>query len=204
MKIICCGCKQEKDKDLCTVDGDMLVCPDCLSKNDPYTAQKRWAEASLRAYNCQVCRDAGCSHCIAPRRRPTPDPIKGAACEQQPISKHADGNPKSAQGAKKFSLRLIPLPAQVEINRALEDGLKKYGAANWRETGVAASVYMDAALRHIMQWFDGKQERAEDSNVHNLGHAMACLAIVIDAQVAGKLIDDRPTPCQDTDTILKR
>lgn len=126
------------------------------------------------------------------------------SAEGPPASIHADGNPKSVQGAKKYSLRLLPLPAEVEVNRALEDGLQKYGAANWRETGVAASVYVDACLRHLQQWFDGSQERANDSNVHNLGHAMACLAIIIDAQWNTKLIDDRPTPCRDTDELLKR
>lgn len=117
---------------------------------------------------------------------------------------YPDGNPKSVQGAKKFSLRYIPLPAQVEMCRALEDGDKKYGPANWRETGVAASVYVDAALRHIMQFYDGGQDNADDSGVHNLGHAMACLAIIVDAQYNGTLIDDRPAPCKDTDALLLR
>ena len=121
-----------------------------------------------------------------------------------PTIGYPDGNPKSAQGAKKFSLRHIPLPARVALCQALEDGMKKYGAANWRETGVAASVYIDAAQRHQEQWWDGGQELAIDSLVHNLGHAMACLAIIIDAQYNGKLIDDRPTPCKDTDALLKR
>ena len=118
--------------------------------------------------------------------------------------KYADNNPKSIHGAKKYCLRLLPLPANIEVNRALENGVTKYGAANWRQAGVAASVYVDAALRHLFQWFDGRQERAEDSGVHNLGHAMACLAIVIDAQANGMLIDDRPFPCKDTDALLRR
>lgn len=113
-------------------------------------------------------------------------------------------NPKAAQGAKKYSLRHLPLSAAVEVNRALEDGVAKYGAANWRITGVDASVYIDAAKRHIDQWWDGGQEQASDSGVHNLGHAMACLVIIIDAQVNGKLLDDRPTPSVCTDTILLR
>lgn len=117
---------------------------------------------------------------------------------------YPDGNPKSVQGAKKFSLRYIPLPAQVEMCRALEDGDKKYGPANWRKTGVAASVYIDAALRHIMQFYDGGQDNADDSGVHNLGHAMACLAIIVDAQYNGSLIDDRPISCKDTDALLLR
>lgn len=113
-------------------------------------------------------------------------------------------NPKTAQGQRKYSLRHIPLPAKIELCRALEDGVMKYGAANWRISGVPASVYVDACQRHLDQWYDGSQETASDSNVHNLGHAMACLAILIDAQANGKLIDDRPTPCVDTDALLAR
>lgn len=122
----------------------------------------------------------------------------------QKVAEYPDGNPKSAQGAKKYSLRYLPLPANIEVNRAFQNGAEKYGAANWREKGVAASVYIDAALRHLYQWFDGSQERAEDSGVHNLGHAMACLAIIIDAQANGTLQDDRPFACKDTDALLKR
>lgn len=131
-------------------------------------------------------------------------PDAAEAAEATPPTEYPDGNPKSLQGAKKYSLRYLPLPAAVEVNRALEDGAKKYGAANWRKTGVAASVYVDAALRHLAQWYDGGQKNAVDSGVHNLGHAMACLAILIDAESCGKLIDDRPEPCPDTDGVLLR
>lgn len=121
-----------------------------------------------------------------------------------PTPGYADGNPKSLQGAKKFSLRYLPLSANIAVNQAFEDGAKKYGAANWREKGVATTVYVDAALRHIMQYFDGGQKLAADSGVHNLGHAMACLAIIIDAEQEGQLIDDRPFAAKDTDALLKR
>lgn len=121
-----------------------------------------------------------------------------------PTPGYADGNPKSLQGAKKFSLRYLPLSANIAVNQAFEDGAAKYGAANWRERGVATTVYVDAALRHIMQYFDGGQKLAADSGVHNLGHAMACLAIIIDAEQEGQLIDDRPFSAKDTDALLKR
>lgn len=121
-----------------------------------------------------------------------------------PTPGYADGNPKSLQGAKKFSLRYLPLSANIAMNQAFEDGAQKYGAANWREKGVATTVYVDAALRHIMQYFDGGQRLAADSGVHNLGHAMACLAIIIDAEQEGQLIDDRPFAAKDTDVLLKR
>lgn len=156
--------------------------------------------------------DAQCNHCgyinlramaeiryadSPGRNPPTHDPIMDTASTPAV-------NPKTAQGNKKFALRLLPLPAEVEVNRALEDGLKKYGAANWRESGVPATVYVDAARRHLAQWFDGGQERASDSGVHNLGHAMACLAILLDAQWNNTMHDDRPAPCRDTDALLLR
>ena len=121
-----------------------------------------------------------------------------------PASGYPDGNPKSLQGAKKYSLRYLPLSANIAANQALEDGAKKYGPANWREKGVAISVYVDAALRHIHQFYDGKQDNASDSGAPNLGHAMACLAIIIDAMAEGSAIDDRPFPAKDTDALLKR
>lgn len=120
------------------------------------------------------------------------------------MSPYPDGNPKSLQGAKKHSLRFLPLPAAVAVNQAFADGAVKYGPANWREKGVATTVYIDAALRHISQYFDGGQRTAEDSGIHNLGHAMACLAIIIDAEHNGTLKDDRPFPCKDTDALLRK
>lgn len=128
----------------------------------------------------------------------------GDVAQPVPTPGYADGNPKSLQGAKKFSLRYLPLSASIAVNQAFEDGAQKYGAANWREKGVATTVYVDAALRHIMQYFDGGQRLAADSGVHNLGHAMACLAIIIDAEQEGQLIDDRPFSAKDTDALLKR
>lgn len=129
---------------------------------------------------------------------------KGEDRTTEPATTYPDGNPKSVQGAKKHSLRLIPLPALVAINEAMQDGLTKYGPANWRETGVACTVYIDAALRHIFEYFDGGVDLASDSKAKHLGHAMACLAIIVDAAHNGTLIDDRPKPCKDVEALLKR
>lgn len=145
-------------------------------------------------------RREDCVACLAKPGQP-----HSLDCPEKPLpAPFADANPKSTQGAKKHSLRYLPLPAAVEVNRAFADGALKYGAANWRTTGVAASVYVDACLRHLFQWYDGGQERASDSGVHNLGHAMACLAILMDAQHVGKLVDDRPSPISDSDSLLLR
>jgi len=102
-----------------------------------------------------------------------------------------DTNPKTAVGAKKVPLHLIPPAAKHVLAEAMADGAKKYGPFNWRETGVTASTYVSAAQRHIDAWWDG-EDLSPDALVHHLGHAMACMAILIDVISLGKLNDDRP------------
>jgi hypothetical protein len=102
-----------------------------------------------------------------------------------------DTNPKSVFGAAKPGISAIPPVALLHCGRGMEDGERKYGLTNWRENSVAASVYYNAAFRHLASWWDGEQ-KAQDSGVHHLGHVMACCAILLDAEVQGVLIDDRP------------
>lgn len=70
------------------------------------------------------------------------------------------------------------------------NGLLKYGRSNFRVVGVKASIYVDAAMRHLTAWFEGEECDPEDGVPH-LSAALACLAIIIDADSAGKLNDDR-------------
>jgi len=100
-------------------------------------------------------------------------------------------NPKDLLGVKKLDLTVLPDVAIAHASHAMMNGAQKYGPYNWREKKVRADIYIAAARRHISQWFDG-EECAEDSCVHHLGHAMACLAILLDAQEYGCLIDNRP------------
>lgn len=106
---------------------------------------------------------------------------------------YPDDNPKTVLGLAKPSISVIPPVAILHLGKAMADGKRKYGLMNWREKTVTSSVYYDAAMRHLMAWWDG-EENAADSGVHHLGHAMACLAIALDAQSMGKLNDDRPIP----------
>ena len=99
-------------------------------------------------------------------------------------------NPKDLLGDKKVSLGQISPAALVHESMAMMDGSWKYGYRNWREKKVQARIYIDAALRHIEAWAEG-EELAEDSGVHHLGHARACLGILLDAQENGNLIDNR-------------
>ena len=102
-----------------------------------------------------------------------------------------DTNPKDLVGQTKVQLWLTPPVAKAILADALTDGANKYGPYNWREKGVRATVYLSAAQRHIDAFLDG-EDVATDSNVHHLGHAMACFAILLDAISLGNVVDDRP------------
>lgn len=106
---------------------------------------------------------------------------------------YPDDNPKSVVGLTKPSLHQIPPVALVLLGQAMKDGEAKYGLMNWRGTQVAASVYYDAIMRHMLAWWDGEAE-AQDSGVAHLAHVMACCAILLDATALGRLNDDRPKP----------
>jgi hypothetical protein len=102
-------------------------------------------------------------------------------------------NPKQIFGDKKVPLGLVPPSAILYAGLALSDGARKYGAYNWREKSVEAMTYIHACQRHLMAWQDG-EELASDSGFPHLGHAIACLAILIDTITIGNLIDNRPKP----------
>src|SRR5581483_9154980 len=117
-------------------------------------------------------------------------------------SKAAAANPKDLRGSRKVSLTKFPAIATLHASHAMMNGAVKYGPYNWRETAVTASIYVDACMRHLHAWFEG-EECADDSDVHHLGHAIACLGILLDAQETGNLIDDRPIDRQSI-TVFSR
>lgn len=100
-------------------------------------------------------------------------------------------NPKDRIGLTKPNMFLVSPASTIYEALAMQNGAVKYGPYNWRENKVIASVYISALLRHVADWTDG-QDLAEDSGVPHLGHAKACLGIIIDALETGNLIDDRP------------
>lgn len=104
---------------------------------------------------------------------------------------YPDDNPKTAFGIKKPPLAPIPPSALLYLGQAMQDGRIKYNLMNWREKKVSATVFYDAALRHLFSWYDGEDCDAY-SGVHHLAHYMACGAILLDAMETGMLNDDRP------------
>jgi len=103
-----------------------------------------------------------------------------------------------AYKAAKPQIGLIPPTAIRQEARAMEDGKKKYGVASWREQDVVAALQLtNACRRHILDWLEG-EECAPDTGVHHLAHARADLGILLDAQEAGTLDDDRVGPVYHT------
>ena len=101
-------------------------------------------------------------------------------------------NPKDLLGIKKVQLNLVPASSKIYQALAMEDGAEKYGTYNWRSNKVQASIYIAACLRHLEAWYDSREELAEDSQKPHLGHALACIGIIVDALETGNLVDDRP------------
>jgi hypothetical protein len=97
-------------------------------------------------------------------------------------------------------MHLIPPVANVMESLVFGLGAAKYGPYNWRENSVAASVYISALYRHVAQWWDG-EETDPESLMSHLAHARACIAIILDAQNNGKLVDDRPPAANTASTI---
>ena len=108
-----------------------------------------------------------------------------------PTSQALGSNPKDILGVKKIDTTKIPAVALAWEALAMMDGAGKYDPYNWRVNKVIATIYVAACKRHLDSWIEG-QEEAEDSGCHHLGHARACLGILLDAQTTGNLIDDRP------------
>lgn len=111
-------------------------------------------------------------------------------------------NPKDVIGSTKPPLSCIPTGPLYEVGAVMLDGSAKYGRHNWRVIGVRSSVYYDAALRHLMKWWEG-EELDTDSGCHHLAHAVACCLIVRDAANLGQLTDDRPVPGGDPTAGVK-
>lgn len=100
-------------------------------------------------------------------------------------------NPKRAFGVRKPSAQFIPPVALIEESVVMALGAAKYGAFNWQQDPVDATTYYSAAIRHLLQWFSG-EDRDQESGASHLAHVRACMAILLDAQASGKLVDDRP------------
>lgn len=127
-------------------------------------------------YQCQWCG----GYVRAKRPEPVPAP------EKKP------SNPKDAIGVTKVPLMSV-LSWQVlgEVALGMLEGALKYGRHNYRGVGVRASVYGDAALRHLLAWWEG-QDIDEKSGLNHITKAISCLMVLRDSMLQENWTDDRP------------
>lgn len=110
---------------------------------------------------------------------------------QKPTHPPDKTNPKDKLGAAKPPLELVPASANIYESMVMRLGAAKYGPYNWRTKKVKRTVYLAAALRHILSALDGEDADPESGMPHE-AHARACMGIILDAMATGNMIDDRP------------
>lgn len=117
------------------------------------------------------------------------------------MSDPKETNPKLAIGVAKVPISCVPTQVIQEIGIGMMEGGLKYGRHNYRVAGCRSSVYYDAAMRHLMAWWEG-QDLDPDSGLSHVSKAMASLAVLRDCQIGNTAIDDRP-PVLDKDYTEK-
>lgn len=114
-----------------------------------------------------------------------------------------DTNPKDALGTAKWR-NFVTVPFQVlwELGIAMLEGSLKYGRHNYRASGVRASVYVDAALGHIHQYWEGEDDDPDSAaHLSHITKAIASLTVLRDAQMNDFLVDDRPPAILNLDGV---
>jgi len=113
------------------------------------------------------------------------------------MSETKESNPKDeAAAGTRLDLSLYPHTAVAYGALAMTEGHLKYGAYNYRISGVRSSVYIAALRRHLAKWEAG-EDADPKTKVPHMASVNACSAIIIDAGECGKLIDDRPPKVPD-------
>lgn len=102
-------------------------------------------------------------------------------------------NPKDLVGVHKVCFSAVPANVLAEVAVGMYEGALKYGRHNYRETPVQASVYYDAALRHLTSWWEGENLDPDSGiGLNHVSKAITTLVVLRDAMLQNKLKDDRP------------
>lgn len=112
-----------------------------------------------------------------------------AECSGNPEAKAS--NPKDIIGSTKPTFGTVPQTFHALLGAAWLEGALKYGRHNYRVVGVRASIYYDAAMRHMNKYWEGEWTDP-DSGLPHVVKAASCMGVILDAFVCGKLEDDRP------------
>lgn len=100
-------------------------------------------------------------------------------------------NPKDSVGIKKVYYSVVPWGVIAEVGLAMLEGARKYGRHNYRSIGVRGSVYYDATLRHLTDWWEGT-DIDPDSGLSHITKAIASLTVLRDSMIRENWEDDRP------------
>jgi hypothetical protein len=105
-------------------------------------------------------------------------------------------NPKDRFGIRKVPLMsVLPIRVLAGIALGMKEGAAKYGAYNYRAVGVLTSVYVDAASRHLAQFWEGEDFDTESkAGLHHIDKAICSLVALRDGILQGNCVDDRPPP----------
>lgn len=109
-------------------------------------------------------------------------------------------NPKDIVGSGKLPLELVPDTIEAEVALSFLEGALKYGRFNWRIAGVRSSIYYAAMKRHMKKWWNG-EDADRDTRIKHLASVIACAGILLDAELCGRLTDDRPPRAPISDLI---
>lgn len=104
-------------------------------------------------------------------------------------------NPKDVVGSSKVAMSYVPGPVLMELAAGMMEGGLKYGRHNFRAVGVRASIYYDAAHRHLMAWWEG-EDIDPPSGLSHVSKAIASLVVLRDSMLQGNWVDDRPPRSQ--------
>jgi len=102
-----------------------------------------------------------------------------------------DVNPKAQIGSYALPMGMISPLFAAHVALGKLNGAEKYGLANYIGTEVVMSIYLDAIQRHLDKIKMGEVVDEVDG-VNHFGAIGANCDIILSAQAAGTLIDDRP------------
>lgn len=101
------------------------------------------------------------------------------------MSQQSEGR-KDDSGKTRYDL--LPPLALDEFAKVLTFGAKKYDPENWRLVDDAMNRYFAAAQRHMWAFKRGENSDQE-SRLHHLGHAICCLAFMLELELEGEAHD---------------
>ena len=108
------------------------------------------------------------------------------------MTERKETNPKDALAIRKVPIHLVPMQVLSEVGLAMLEGGRKYGGHNYRDTGVKASVYIDAVWRHLFLQFWERENYDVDSGLHHVTKAIASLIVLRDSMLMDNWVDNRP------------